>query len=126
MQRPLLIAVLLFICCFSLAVTIEPELAYSQSYLRHEKSPMEVILGDARRLFAGHFFIKADVYFHNGYYPSIFDQKTGERDAHMATDTGAVEEKHSEHEGDFLGKPMDWIDGFSRAFFPSQHSHIDA
>ncbi len=35
---------------------------------------LKVLLGDGRRLFANHFFVKADVSFHGGYYPSIFDQ----------------------------------------------------
>jgi tetratricopeptide (TPR) repeat protein len=123
MAKPLLITILLLSCCFSLAVVVEPKLAYTRVYARHDQGPVEVILGDARRMFAGHFFIKADAYFHSGYYPSIFDQ-AGERDSHLATGAGAVEEKH-EHEADFLGKPLDWIDRFSRAFFPSSHSHLD-
>jgi tetratricopeptide (TPR) repeat protein len=110
--------------CFSLAVVIEPRLAYAKVYQRHDKSAIEVILGEARRLFATHFYTKADVYFHSGFYPSIFDEAT-ERDAHMATDAGAVQEKH-EHDANFLGQPLDWIDRFSRAFFPSSHTHLDA
>ena len=35
---------------------------------------LNVLLGDGRRLFANHFFVQADVSFHSGYYPSIFDQ----------------------------------------------------
>jgi hypothetical protein len=124
MRSPLLITLLLLSACFSLAVVIEPRLAGARVYQRHDKRAIEVILGEARRLFATHFYSKADVYFHSGFYPSIFDEAT-ERDAHMATDAGAVQEKH-EHEENFLGKPLDWIDRFSRAFFPSSHTHLDA
>lgn len=123
MRHPLLILLLLVTCCFSIAVTVEPRVTESEVFARHDRSLIEIILGDARRLFATHFFTKADVYFHSGYYPSIFDEKA-ERDSHIATGAGAVEEKH-EHEGDFLGKPRDWIDRFSRAFYPSSHTHLD-
>src|SRR5690349_2452036 len=126
MRSPLLIALLLLVCCISLAVTVEPRLAYTQVYQRHDKKLVEVILGSAGQLFATHFFTKADVYFHSGYYPTIFDQNATNHDSHMATGAGAIEEKNPEHEGDFLGKPLDWIDKFGRAFFPSSHTHLEA
>ena len=119
-----LVGILLLTCCFTLGVIVEPRLAYTRVFARHEKGPVEVILGDARRLFAGYFFTKADIYFHNGYYPSIFDE--GPRhENHMATGTGAVEQTHGD-EADFMGKPRDWIDRFSRSFYPSTHTHLDA
>lgn len=124
MRRPALITFALLSACFALAVTVEPQLAAMQPYVRHEKTPIEVILGDARRFFAGHFFIKADVYFHSGYYPSIFDQAE-QHDAHIATDAGAVAAHEKEEDDDFLGKPLDCIDQFSRSFYPSTHTHLD-
>ena len=36
-------------------------------------------MGDSRRLFANQFFVEADVYFHSGYYPTIFDTPEAER-----------------------------------------------
>src|SRR5678815_2193062 len=45
---------------------------------------LSVALGDSRRLFAKHFYAKADAYFHSGYYPSIFDQRPDEDKLHMA------------------------------------------
>jgi tetratricopeptide (TPR) repeat protein len=125
MRRPALISFALLSGCFALAVTIEPDLATTQPYLRHEQAPVEVILGDARRFFAHHFFVKADVYFHSGYYPSVFDQGSEHHDAHIATDADAVA-AHEEHDDDdFLGKPLDLIDRFSRSFYPSTHTHLD-
>src|SRR3954468_23220424 len=100
MRSPALITLLLLSGCFSLAVVVEPRLAYSETYRRHDKPVVEVILGEARRLLATHFYTKADVYFHSGFYPSIFDEAT-ERDAHMATDAGAVRQKY-EAEASFL------------------------
>ena len=122
-MRGALLGILLFCGCFSLAVVVEPRLANSPLYARHEKGLVEIVLGDARRLFAGYFFTKADVYFHSGYYPSIFDE-SGKRESHMATDSGAVQAK-GEEGADFLGRPRDWIDRFSRSFFPSTHTHLD-
>jgi tetratricopeptide (TPR) repeat protein len=91
---------------------------------------LTVLLGDARRMFANHFFIQADVYFHNRYYPSIFDQaqqaSTSEMKPHLTGEHhDEDEEKAHEQQMDFLGKPKDWIDRFGRHFFPSEHSHLD-
>lgn len=79
-------------------------------------------LGDSRKLFARHFYVKADAYFHNGYYPSIYDSKPG-GELHMAAAAGGT---HADHvkEMDFLGEPKDWIDRFSRHFYPSVHTHL--
>ena len=38
-----------------------------------------MLFGDGRKLFANHFFTMADVYFHSGYYPSVFDKKAEEQ-----------------------------------------------
>jgi tetratricopeptide (TPR) repeat protein len=66
--------------------------------------------------------VKADAYFNNGYYPSIFDAKAA-GELHMTAGTGGTEEDHVK-EMDYLGKPKDWIDRFSRHFYPSEHTHL--
>jgi tetratricopeptide (TPR) repeat protein len=91
---------------------------------------MQMLFGDGRRMFANHFFVKADVYFHRGYYPSIFDQGKEPADTkHMTEEHDASHEDKDEEEHekamDFLGQPKDWIDAFGRHFFPSHHSHLD-
>lgn len=94
---------------------------------------MGVLLGDGRRLFANHFFVKADVYFHSGYYPSVFDAAAQPPTQHIAEDAGAAratdEPGHAagakEEDEDYLGPPKDWIDRFSRHFYPSRHTHLD-
>lgn len=83
---------------------------------------LTVALGDSRKLFARHFYTKADAYFHNGYYPTIYDTKPG-GELHMAAVLGGTPEDH-EKEMDFLGEPKDWIDRFSRHFYPSEHTHL--
>lgn len=125
MRKPFLIAAALVTACFTLAVTVEPRLTETKLLDRHDRSPVEVMLGDARRMFAGHFFVKADVYFHSGYYPSMFDAAPG-HESHIATGAGTVAGDDHEAEADFLGKPRDIIDRFSRSFYPSTHTHLDA
>lgn len=96
------------------------------SFQRWQRSKSDdvitVALGDSRRLFANHFYLKADAYFHNGYYPSIYDAK-GNGTMHVATFAGANREEH-EKKMDYLGKPKDWLDAFSRHFYPSVHTHL--
>jgi tetratricopeptide (TPR) repeat protein len=82
-----------------------------------------VALGDSRRLFAKHFYVKADAYFHSGYYPTIYDAHPVSDELHMAATTGTAQDKHEE-EADVLGKPKDWLDAFSRHFYPSIHRHL--
>ena len=84
---------------------------------------LSIVLGDSRKLFARHFYVKADAYFHSGYYPSLYDTRPTSEQTHMASASGAAEDQHEEGEN-FLGKPRDWIDAFSRHFFPSTHRHL--
>ena len=49
-----------------------------------------VLLGDGRRMFANHFFVKADAYFHSGFYPTVFDNREAFQTPHMAEDSGTV------------------------------------
>jgi tetratricopeptide (TPR) repeat protein len=86
---------------------------------------VSVALGDSRRLFAKQFYVKADAYFHRGYYPSIYDDQPVKEEMHMAANSGGRHESHDEGETDILGPPKDWIDRFSRNFFPSKHEHLD-
>jgi hypothetical protein len=56
---PFLILFLLIAACFSLAATIEPRAAvWSQG--GESAGLLQVLLGDGRRIFANHFFVKAD------------------------------------------------------------------
>ena len=85
---------------------------------------LEVALGDARRMFANHFFIKADAYFHSGFYPSIYDNLQSYQTPHIAEDSGAAEGKNTGDETSFLGPPRNWVDRFGRQFYPSTHTHL--
>ena len=114
-------AVLLLVTGFCLCTWLEP---WSHSWEGNRRKSGDVItvaLGDSRKLFARHFYVKADEYFHNGYYPSIYDKPDGE--LHMTAGSVGSAAKHAE-ETDYLGKPRDWMDRFSRHFFPSVHTHL--
>ena len=81
-------------------------------------------MGDARRLFANQFFVKADAYFHSGMYPSIYDNRQSFKTPHIAEDSGAMKSKNTGDETAFLGQPRNWIDAFGRQFYPSVHTHL--
>jgi len=128
MAAPLLTLVLLFVSCFSLATWVGPR--FDQLSARNDQGLMANMFGGSRKLFANHFFTRSDVYFHSGYYPTIFDRLGGKKENHLAESAGAEEAKHSAHdeheeeEENFLGQPKDPMDAFSRHFFVSRHSHL--
>src|SRR5438034_1928617 len=100
-----LILVLLAASTFTVATALQPRILHWSQ--RGQDSVLKVLLGDGRRLFANHFFVKADIYFHSGYYPSIFDKKPArQEDGHLAGREDHDEDAH-EHEADFRGAPRD-------------------
>jgi tetratricopeptide (TPR) repeat protein len=125
---PYLLLLLVLTICFTLATSLQPQTVIWGGRTQSD-SMLKVLLGDGRRLFANHFFVKADVYFHSGYYPSIFAQahKESVNARHMVEDHDESDEHEHEHEKamDFLGQPKDWIDKFGRHFYSSTHSHLD-
>jgi tetratricopeptide (TPR) repeat protein len=124
-RLPGLLLIALFVLCFGLAAHLDLWFQAWQGNRSQSANPMGVLLGDSRRMFANHFFVKADAYFHSGYYPSVFDNREAFRTPHMAEDTGTVGGHNQGDELGFLGPPRDWIDAFSRQFFPSIHTHLD-
>ena len=85
---------------------------------------LAVAMGDARRLFANQFFVKADAYFHSGMYPTIYDNRQSFQTPHIAEDSGAMKGRNTGDETAFLGPPRNWIDAFGRQFYPSVHTHL--
>lgn len=119
---PYLILALLAVLCFSLATNLQPQAAnWSQ---RGQDSVMKVLLGDGRQVIAGLLFRRADIYFHSGYYPTIFDSAEPPKETHMAAHEEHHDGDHDEDE-DFLGKPRDWIDAFGRNFKVTKHTHLE-
>jgi len=121
---PYLILALLLTACFTLATGLAPE---ANRWSRHGQSNnvFGVLFGDGRRLFANQFFTMADVYFHSGYYPSIFDLRTEGTKAIVSASHGDKESEEDEKKEDFLGKPKDWIDRFGRNFKITTHTHLE-
>jgi tetratricopeptide (TPR) repeat protein len=124
---------------FTLATLLDP--IWSNMQRQQAKSVIDMLVGDGKRLFANHFIVKADVYFHNGYYPSIFQQ--AKADSHLAEAAGSHDEHgeqadHAEHKGGngehhdehhhekeaISDEPQDFLEAFGRHFFVSQHSHM--
>jgi tetratricopeptide (TPR) repeat protein len=137
MGVPQLLLVFLLAGCFSLSTWLGPRFASLNT--RPTTGFMGTMFGESRRLFASHFFTRSDVYFHSGYYPSIFDRADAKKENHLAESAGAKETAHDEHEeaehvhddhcehGEehgFLGKPKDPMDAFTRHFFVSAHTHL--
>ncbi len=125
MKRRLPVLLLLFLLSagFSLGTVLQTRTASWSR--RTSENVLALVLGDGRRLFASHFFVKADVSFHNGYYPSIFDQAQAPKDSrHMSGENDADAEREHERQMNFMGPPRDWIERFGRRFQITQHQHL--
>lgn len=147
MRRFALLLVLLVVMAFSLAAWLQPRLVRTTGG-RDADNVFKILLGDGRRMFANHFFVKADVYFHKGSYPSIFDQAAAADESgqpahaedehdheHDDHDEDAADGHEHDHEGatgqpdiaetNFRGQSRDWIEAFGRHFFVTKHSHLE-
>jgi tetratricopeptide (TPR) repeat protein len=121
---PYLVLALVLTVCFTLATSIEPR-AGAWSNRSKSDNVFSVLFGDGRRLFANQFFTMADVYFHSGYYPSIFDLREEGPKEIVAESHGHTDSPEDELKEDFLGKPKDWIDRFGRHFRITEHTHLE-
>jgi tetratricopeptide (TPR) repeat protein len=65
------------------------------------------------------------VYFHSGYYPSVFDKHSAEEKEIISASHGKKETEEEEKNEDFLGQPKDWIDAFGRHFKITRHTHLE-
>lgn len=122
---PFLVLALLAVVCFCLATVLQPRAA-AWTDRAQSGGVVKMLLGDGRRMFANQFFVQADVAFHSGYYPSIFDQVEKPKEAAMAKTHEQSEHDEHEHEKAmaFLGKPRDWIESFGRHFRVTEHTHL--
>lgn len=121
---PYLILALLLTLCFTLATGLEPRATAWNNRTRSNNFFNE-LLGEGRQLFANQFFTMADVYFHSGYYPSIFDLRNESTKAIVSASHGDGESEEDEKKEDFLGAPKDWIDRFGRHFRITSHTHLE-
>lgn len=149
MKRPCLILVLLVVLAFGLGARVQPQMARTGQ--GHDSDNVfKVLFGEGRRMFANHFAVKADVYMHSGFYPSIFDQaaaaEAGEpagTHVHTPECNHAHDEEHDHdhaadahaedahniagHECDtsFMGPPRDWFEALGRKFMVTEHTHLE-
>ncbi len=120
-----LLLLALFILCFGVAADLQPRFQAIENRRHQSNAFFSLLLGDSRRMFANSFFVKADAYYHSGFYPTIFDNNSAFQTPHVAEDTGAVNSKNQGEETSFMGAPRDWIDAFGRHFIPNRHTHLD-
>jgi tetratricopeptide (TPR) repeat protein len=118
---------LVFAACFTLATVLDSRIHDLQAQNDDSTGVMAALLGDSRRLFANQLFVEADVYFHSGYYPTMFDKKETDIDVkgEPEGDQKGKEAEKADVEESFLGPPQDWIERFGRHFFPTVHTHLD-
>ena len=118
---PRLLLALVLTICVTLATGLAPR-ATAWSSRAQSDTVLGMLFGDGRKLFASQFFTMADVYFHSGYYPGVFDRKGKEIHIEEATHDSAGGE--GEKMADFRGPPRDWIEAFGRRFLISEHRHL--
>jgi tetratricopeptide (TPR) repeat protein len=122
---PVVVLMVLAAAAFSLATSLQPR-TLQWTKRGDTDSVLKVLFGDGRRLFANHFFVKADVYFHSGYYPSIFDRAQAPKDSrHLTAQEGSSEAEEHERQMNFLAPPRDWIERFGRHFLVTEHTHLE-
>ena len=137
MPSPISLISLLMVICFTLATQIHLWFQGWSGNRLESSDLMQVLLGNSRQMLSRHFYVKADVYFHSGYYPSIFDQANKSEDLHIADHVNEEITDHSvkdtdrdkEHKHDdlpeFLHEPNNWIEKFGRNFYPTTHEHLE-
>lgn len=91
-MSPWVVGPFLVTAVFTAATCFQPR-ALQWTAGRETDHLLQVLLGDGRKILANHMFVQADVYFHSGYYPSVFDQKHAPKDASHMTD-GEAESGH--------------------------------
>ena len=123
-----LILALIFACCVTLATELAPQMQVLQAKGGDSDTPLAMLLGDTRRLFANQLFTMADVYFHSGYYPTIFDRRKTEGPSHLDVATHEEEntgkESPPDDDDNFMGPPRDAFERFGRHFIPTVHTHL--
>lgn len=99
-------------------------LLWRQAGVKDTGSVFALLLGESRRAFADQVFLKADAYFHQGFYPSVFDLALPDGKTHMAKET----EGHDHHDHDHTQAKRDyrdWLERFGSHFYPAEHRHLE-
>ncbi len=120
---PWWVLALLLAVCFTLATTLQLR-APERDNNDQSNNFFKLLLGDGRRLFANEFYVMADVYFHSGYYPSVFDKQEDQSDV-LAAVHGQSDDEEDTTNVVFFGAPKDWVDSFGWRFRFRQHTHLE-
>src|SRR5947208_35531 len=102
----------LFVLSFGIGAYLQPRIQALENNRGQSGNFFARLLGDSSRIFANNFFVKADEYYHSGYYPTIFDNTGAFKTPHIAADTGAVASRNEGDELGFMAPPRDWIEAF--------------
>lgn len=99
-------------------------LLWQQAGVQDTGSVFALLLGESRRAFADQVFLKADAYFHQGYYPSVFDLALPDDKTHMAKETEGHD--HDDHSHTPSKREYrDWLERFGSHFYPAEHRHME-
>lgn len=99
-------------------------LLWQQATAKETGSIFALLLGESRRAFSDQFFLKADAYFHQGYYPSVFDVALPDGKTHMAKETEGHD--HHDHSHSTAKREYrDWLENFGSHFYPFEHRHLE-
>jgi len=121
---PPVILFALVVLMFTLALQLDTSFTVARR-TEQPKDVMGAVFGEGRKLFAEQSFTMADVYFHSGYYPSVFDQGAQAQKEIITASHGQKETEEDEKKEDFMGRPRDWVDAFGRHFKITQHTHLE-
>ncbi len=118
---PLLLSALALAVAFAAGGRL---LLWEQAHRQDKGSVLRLLLGESRRAFANHVFLKADAYFHQGFYPSVFDAPAPVSKTHLAEAT--EEAHHHDHSrGHAHDRHRDWLEAFGCNFQPAEHRHLE-
>lgn len=128
MRLPCLTFLFFLVLAFTLATSIGPAFAPPVPAGSGNPGLLESVLGESRRLFANQIYLKADVYMHRGFYPSIFEQaqEVDARELHIAEAARQTADAshHEEDEDVKIGQVHDRLEAFGRQFYPAIHTHL--
>jgi tetratricopeptide (TPR) repeat protein len=85
-------------------------------------------IGQGRSLLAEYSFRQAMSYFHSGALPTMFDKLKPEDQQYLETvnlEKSQLPRDHWVIQSPQHGPPLDWLDRFSRNFFPTRHTHLN-
>ena len=124
-RRGLLLVLLWLTLAFSLAAKIGPQVEQRLAANGEgDDDPLARWLGTSRVMFAQSFFVKADAYFHSGYYPTIYDNTAPFKTPHIGEDSSTMESHNSGDEETIFSHPHNWVERFELNFPTSRISRI--